>query len=261
MSFILRSHQDRYRQRARENFYRGVSVFAFVAGAIAIGYFAGQKKNEQEGRFYYQKKQELESQFIKAEDEVSRLRANYQTLRLQYEQLQADYKRHVPQGDFNVLINMVREQLDKGLTIERMAQIIRSAQPPQNCTPAITKRFIVSTSAYKGPESVITFADGAITVKGTGDASINSKGVNEAWFDPGKPVKLSFTIIGGRKEVKEGLLPFHHTIILRNKEHRFTISQGPQSFIVITGDYCDYQESPTMSFKTSAAVFSASGSM
>lgn len=252
MSFILRSHQDRYRQRARENFYRGVSVFAFIGCAVALGYFAGYKTNEQEGRFYHQKKAELESQFQKAEEEVSRLRANYQTLRLQYEQLQADYKRRVPQGDFGVLTNMVREQLDKGLTIERMAQIIRSAQPPQNCTPAITKRFIVSTPAYKGPESVITFADGAITVRGSGDASINSKGEDEAWFDPGKPVKVTFTIIGGKKETKEALLPFHHTIILRNKEHRFTISQGPQSFIVITGDNCDYQESATMPLKTSA---------
>lgn len=124
-----------------------------------------------------------------------------------------------------------------------MVQIIRAAQPPQNCSQAVNKRFVLSTPSYKGPQSGVTFADGTVTVSGSGDSSISSKQEKEAWFDPGKPITVVFTVIGGKKETKTGLLPLHHTIILGNKEYRFTISEGPRSFIVISSDYCDYMES------------------
>ncbi len=261
MAFILRSHRDRYRQRAQENFYRGVALLACFAAVLTVGYIVGQKKTEQENRVMREKAVELQAQANSFDSEMANLRAAYQTLRVQYEQLQSRFDRSVPQGEFGMLTALVREQMDKGLPVERLAQIIRSAQPPQNCTQPMNKRFIVSTSAYKGPQSVITFGDGAITVSGSGEPSINSKQEKEAWFDPGKPVEVVFTIIGGKKEVKKGLLPMHHMIILRDKEYRFTISEGPQSFIVVTGDSCDYQESAVSPMKTSYFTSSSDSSM
>jgi hypothetical protein len=261
MAFILRSHRDRYRQRAQENFYRGVALLACFAAAVTLGYVVGQKKTEQENRVMREKAIELQSAANKSENEISGLRAAYQTLRVQYEQLQSTYNSRVPQGEFGQLVGLVREQLDKGLPFDRLAQIIRAAQPPQNCTQPMNKRFIVSTSAYKGPQSVITFGDGAITLSGNGEPSINSKQEKEAWYDPGKPVEVVFTIIGGKKEVKKGLLPMHHTIILRDKEYRFTISEGPQSFVVVTGDSCVYPETAINKLKTSQWTSSSDSSM
>jgi hypothetical protein len=245
MGFILRSHRDRYRQKARENFYRTFAVLACFIAAVVIGYVGGQKKYAQEMRQLRQHADELQEQTAKAEKSAMDMQTNYQTLSVQYTQLQGNYKRDVPQGDLGLLTSLVREQLDKGLAVERMAQIIRAAQPPQNCSAPINKRLIVSTPSYKGPNSAITFADGLITLKSTGEPSINNKQEQEAWFDPGKPVTVNFTIIGGKNEDKTGLLPLHHTIILKGKEYRFTISEGPHSFIVITSDNCDYPEALT----------------
>ena len=242
MSFVLRSHRDRYRQRSRENLYKSLAVFACFAATLVIGYVGGQKKQEQEVRQLRQLTEQSVEQKSTAENESSKLQSSYQTLTIKYKQLTDQYNRDVPHGDLGLLTSLVREQLDKGLAVDRMAQIIRSAQPPQNCSNAINKRFIITTPNYTGPESVITFADGVITVKGVGESSINAKKEKEAWFDPGKPVTITFTIIGGKSEDKTGLLPLHHTIIYKNKEYRFTVSEGPRSFVSIASDNCDYPE-------------------
>jgi hypothetical protein len=243
MSFILRNHRDRYRQRARQDLYRGSLIIISFIMAILLGYVGGQKRHSQEMRYLKQQNEELKEVTSSSEQKVTHAQANLQTLMIKYKQLDSQYNRDVPKGDLGLLTALVKEQLDKGLAVERMVQIIRAAQPPRNCTPAISKRFILSTPAYKGPESAVTFADGTVTLSGSGESSINSKQEKEAWYDPGKPVSVTFTIIGGKKEVKSGLLPLHHTIILRNKEYRFTISEGPRSFIVISSDSCDYIES------------------
>ena len=243
MSFVLRSHRDRYRQRAREGFYRSLMILMCIIVALILGYIAGQKKQEQDIRQLRNQNSELQDKAHEAEQDVTRYQADHQTLLVKYRQLESRYKRDVPQGDLGLLTSLVREQMDKGLAVERMAQIIRAAQPPQNCSQAVNKRFILSTPAYKGPESAITFAEGAITIRGSGQSSINAKQEKEAWFDPGKPITIKFTLIGGKTEEKTGLLPMHHTIIMRDKEHRFTISEGPRSFVIVSGDYCDYPES------------------
>lgn len=243
MSFILRSHHDRYRERARQSLQRNITVIAAMIAALLLGYVAGHKKHEQETRQLSQQNNDLQSYSKEAEQQSTTLQAQLQTLLIKYRQLETQYKRDVPQGDLGLLTALVKEQLDKGLAVDRMIQIIRAAQPPRNCSQPVNKRFILSTPAYKGPDSGVTFADGAITVSGSGEPSINSKQEKEAWFDPGKPVTLNFTIIGGKKETKTGLLPLHHTIILRDKEYRFTISEGPRSFIVLSSDSCDYTES------------------
>lgn len=244
MSFMLRSHHDRYRQKAREHVYRNMTIAACLLFAIITGYFIGQKRQEQDARQLQQHAQELEAGTKKAEQLTGQLQADHQTLQIQYKQLQDRYQKDVPQGDLALLSNLVKEQLDKGMATDRLVQIIRSAQPPTNCSQAISKRFILSTLAYKGPQSAVTFADGAITVKGNGEPSINSKQEKEAWFDPGKPVEIDFSAIDGKKEAKTGLLPLHHTMIVQNKEYRFTISEGPRSFIVVTSDNCDYTGNP-----------------
>jgi len=243
MSFILRSHHDRYRQRAREGLYRNAMITASIIAALLIGYVGGNKKSEQETRQLVGQAKEIQASAAQAEQQSTKAQADYQTLNIKYQQLESQYARDVPQGDLGLLTALVKEQLDKGMPVDRMIQIIRAAQPPRNCSPSQNKRFILSTPAYKGPDGAITFADGAITVTGNGEPSINSKQEKEAWFDPGKPVHITFSVIGGKKETKTGLLPIHHTIILRDKEYRFTISEGPRSFISVSSDNCDYTES------------------
>jgi hypothetical protein len=93
---------------------------------------------------------------------------------------------------------------------------------------------------YNGPQGAVSFGNGVVTVAGEGAASVNPTGKAEAWYDPGKPVKITFTEIGGKQTVKEGLLPIQHSLVVGNKEYRFTVAAGERSFISVTSDSCDY---------------------
>lgn len=243
MSFMLRSHHERYNQRSRQSFYRGALVLGCIIVAIMIGYGSGQKKNDQELRMMRRQTKELQKNYEQNQQQLTQLQADLQTQLIKFQQLENQYERDVPQGDLGLLMALLKEQMEKGMAVERMVEIIRAAEPPQNCSQAVNKRFILSTPAYKGPESAVTFAEGMITMLGKGQASNSGNQEKEAWFDPGKPVTIIFKIAGGKSEEKTGLLPLQHTIILRDKEYRFTISEGPRSFVVVSSDNCDYKTS------------------
>ena len=243
MSFILKSHHDRYKERTRENIYRSITTLALVIVAVIIGYYIGDRKNEQDARQIQINNQTLKEISLQNEKEKSNLEAQYQILQVQHQQLQEKFERLLPQGESAYLCNLIQEQLERGMNPRRLEQVIHSTEPPQNCSEAQSKRFILSTPIYKGPQSAVTFSDGAIIVSGTGEPSINNKRNKEAWFDPGKPITMVFNIVGGQKEEKTGLLPLTHSLIHQNREYRFTISEGPRSFVVVTSDSCDYRES------------------
>lgn len=242
MSFVLRSHHDRYRQRARESFVRTLLVCALLAGTLICGYLIGQQRQKLALSQTKIVLRDVRERAEQSEAAMTALRSKNETLSIALQQLQTSYNNKIPQGDLLNLMNLVQEQLDKGMSVERISQILKAARPPQNCSAPLSKRFILSTPAYEGPESKITFAEGAITVSGNGEASINSSGSKEAWFDAGKKVKITFTQTGGLQEIKEGILPLHHTIIRNDKEYRFSVSEGPRSFVVVTSDSCDYLE-------------------
>lgn len=242
MSFVLRSHQDRYRQRARESFLRTFVVCSLLAGTLICGYLIGQQRQKMAHNQTKIVLQDVRERAEQSEAAMTALRSKNETLSIALNQLQTSYNTKIPQGDLLSLMTLVQEQLDRGMSVERISQILKAARPPQNCSAPLSKRFILSTPAYEGPESKITFAEGAITVSGNGEASINSSGSKEAWFDAGKKVKITFTQTGGLQVVKEGILPLHHTIIRNDKEYRFSVSEGPRSFVVVTSDSCDYLE-------------------
>ena len=217
-------------------------VCCLLGACLVSGYLIGQQRQKLTLEQTKIVLHDVRERADKSEAAMTDLRSRNETLSIELQQLKTTYQTQIPQGDLLVLTNLLQEQLDKGMSVERVSQIIRAARPPQNCSAPVSKRFILSTPAYEGPESKITFAEGAINVSGTGEASINTTGSKEAWFDAGKKVKIVFTQTGGMQEIKEGILPIHHTIIRNDKEYRFSISEGPRSFVVVTSDSCDYLE-------------------
>lgn len=242
MSFILRSHHDRYRQRNRESLIRTIVTLCLVGTALTCGYLFGQQRSVVAHDQMKSMFQDMQKRAQHSEAAMINLRSQNETLAIELKQLRTQYETQVPTGDMESLVQLIKEQLNKGMSVTRLSQIIKAARPPQNCSAAQSKRFILSTSAYEGPESKITFAEGMIAISGSGEATVNARGEKEAWFDAGKKVRITFTQPGGIQEIKEGILPLQHTIIRNDKEYRFSISQGPRSFVVVTSDNCDYLE-------------------
>lgn len=240
MNFMMYDTGGRSRRRAAER--RRKIIMTLILIALVCGFFfwwGGETVRSSEVA-YKQRAEELQKTHDELRQTITTLQSEVESTRVRYQQLEARYQQEVPQGAFKQLTDLVKKRLDAGIKPERLSFIIDSARPPKNCTAPAAKRFVVKTPVYSGPHGTVAFGNGAITVTGEGQSSVGSSGNPEAWYDPGKPVKVKFIEIGGKETVKESLLPIQHSMVLGNKEYRFTVAAGERSFITVTSDSCDY---------------------
>jgi len=190
---------------------------------------------------YKQQALALVSEKSEMESKLTELKASMQSSQIRYEQLTEKYNTEVPTGKLKELTDLVSRQLKDGINSKRLAFVIESARPPKNCSQPITKRFVIKTPAYRGPDSYVVFGSGAITITGEGEAAKSNTGKAEAWYNPGKEVKIIFTQLGGAQSAEKiERLPIHYSMVIGDKEHRFTVAKGNRSFVKVTADYCDY---------------------
>lgn len=230
---------SRYRRRANERKRKMMTMVVFFIIFAAFFYWLGGQVVRSSEAAFKQQAIKLKDEKQALEENLTQLDANLQTLKMEYEKLLTQYDREVPTGDLKELADLTRKQLEDGIAKDRLEFVIRSARPPRNCTNPETKRFVVRTPYYNGPDSFVSFVNKSLTITANGEAAVTN-GQNEAWFDPGKPVTVKFTRLGGKDVVKEGLLPMHYSLVSGDKEHRFTIAKGNRSFIEVTSDSCDY---------------------
>lgn len=235
---------DRYRRRASSRLAGVLGVFIFMGLSCAFGYWLGGQTTANRAVYLQSQLEEQLKIGEQLQSHVTELSAEAQTANTRYEQLQATVAETIPEGPMQDLITILRKQLDEGMDPQRLEFVIRSARPPRNCTEPETKRFVISTPANTGPDSQIEIADGAIVIKGTGISAANSKGQKEAWYDSSKAVTIEFIVEPGtesaRTDKKVKTMPLHHSVVLGNREYRFTVEEGAQSFARVTFDSCDY---------------------
>ncbi len=227
------------RRNAQRNRRLGIILF-FIACLCGVCYWWGGERERTSQVAYKEQATKLQDEREKLDQTITELRSEVQSTVVRYQQLEEKYKQEVPQGVYGQLTALLKKQLDGGIKPERLSLAIESARPPKNCTEPAVKRFVVKTPVYSGPQGAVAFGNGVVTVAGDGAASVNATGNVEAWYDPGKKVKITFTEIGGKQTVKEGLLPVQHSLVVGNKEYRFTVAAGERSFMSVTSDSCDY---------------------
>lgn len=240
MGFVMHDLGGRYSRRASERRRK----FFFVAFGLfclaAVSYWWGGEHVRSSEVAYKQQALKLQEERAMLEQAITTLRSDVQSTQVRHQQMEAKYLAEVPQGEFKTLTDLVKKQLDAGIKPQRLAFVIEAARPPKNCTEPVVKRFVVKTPIYSGPHGSVAFGNGVVTVTGEGQSAISPSGQKEAWYDPGKPVKIVFVEIGGKETVKEGLLPIQHSLVVGSKEYRFTVAAGDRSFISVTSDSCDY---------------------
>ncbi len=239
MSFSAYNPYDRYRQRSAIRTTKFIALFFFFLAIFGGGYWVGGMRYQQNMYILQEEKRILSEGSEQAQSDMIELRAEAQTSNVRLEQLRATYEELISQGVMRDIITLVRKQIDQGVDAERLKSIILSARPPQNCSDPENKRFVVSTPVYKGPRSAASI-NGVISVAGSGTSSKNNNGSKEAWFDPEQPIDVTFKAKGVKLQKKKGLLPLRHSMIVKDKEYRFTITEGAKSFVKVTFDHCDY---------------------
>ncbi len=241
MSLSSYNPRDRYRERSVKRFNRAILLLILLGGCVATGFVVGRQNATVQLATLKQDMIQRDKQLKDLQTELTTVRADAQTAASRLELLRAQYEKDLPQGGpTREIFEMVRKQIDDGMAPERLAFVIRSARPPRNCSDPSSKRFVARTPAYKGPSSVVTVGEGAVTIEGTGVSARGRAGQVEAWFDPNQKVSVIFKTADGEEEKKEGVLPFQHSIIASGREYRFTLSEGEKSFVKVTFDSCDY---------------------
>lgn len=236
---------DRYRRRFAERL-AGIAAVVFILGlAGGFGFWLGGLHAAQKIVYLQGLVDEQRTQSETMQTTLTELSAEAKTAVMRYDQLQETYQQAIPSGGaVEALVALVKKQLDEGMDPQRLEFVIRSARPPRNCTEPETKRFVIATAANSGPASQVEIAEGAVVIKGTGVSATNTKGEAEAWYDPSKNITLEFASKDGltepKLEKKAGALPLHHSLVVGNREFRFTIEEGARSFAKVVFDSCDY---------------------
>jgi len=231
--------QSRYKARAMQKAGNTITILIVIFLSVCMGFWVGKQYGVERSISLKEEVEQLTKERNELQQGLTTLRAEAQTANTRYEQIKAEYNAQIPEGPMQDLTRLIREQLNQGMAPERLSFVIKSARPPTDCTEPETKRFIVSTPTYTGPDSTVSVADAAIIITGKGVSAFNKEGAPEAWYDPAQPVEIVFNANGVR-EVKKGNFPIRHSVVAANREYRFTIEEGAKSFAKVIFDSCAY---------------------
>lgn len=230
---------NRYRERSKHRMTNAISMILVIALSSCVGFWMGKQYGVEKVISQKDLVEELTRERNLLQNSLTELRAEAQTANTRYEQIKAEYNALMPEGPMQDLTRLVREQLTQGMAPDRLAFVIKSARPPTDCTDPETKRFVVSTPTYTGPASNVVIADSGIVISGKGSSAFNKDGKAEAWFDPAQNVEITFSSPAGQ-EVKKGIFPIRHSVVVGSREYRFTIEEGAKSFAKVVFDSCAY---------------------
>lgn len=231
---LLYDPEKRYRRRRARALLRNLFLLAVLAVAVIFAYQAGVE--ETKGR---EERLRAEIGALEAENaDLQRDVARADSARETAEQSLEDLRQRVPSDELLRLSALIAAKLDEGVALERIEFLIATASQPLDCSGTETKRFILATPAYSGPNTSVGFADGRINVSGIGENARSLNGGILGWFDPEKPVTITFTVIDGDQTQVSGDLPLRHSVLLGGEEYRFMVSAAEQSVVNVTSDRC-----------------------
>jgi hypothetical protein len=230
------------RRRRRLRFVKWIVVVGLLAGLGMAAYETGSVLAQREVARLGDEVASLQRQVEVLRRQNAHLATDAGAARLRERDLRLRYEADVPDGAAKALLDRIRARLADGVSAERLDFMISSATGAPACDgQPVTKRFMVRTPLTRGANDAAGFADRTISVSATGASATSEGGAPEAWFDPGKPVVLSFVGLGGKTVTVDGLLPLHKSLLHNGSEYRFTAAIGERrGFIDITADRCDF---------------------
>jgi hypothetical protein len=233
-------------RRKREAAKRRLAVLKWMlligglAGLGWIAYAAGSELARHEVR-------KLEEQIVVLEGNLSGRVEEAETLLGQRDDalerlttLQSRYEKDAPTGKPREIFELMRQQLDSGVSEDRLRFLIGTAGEAVRCdgNPE-EKRFIVQTGLTRGKNDWVAFAGQTVVVRAKGEPVKTSDGRAQAWFNEEQPVTVTFTKIDGGESEAVGILPLHHSVIRGANEYRFVLTKSTaRGFLQITSERC-----------------------
>lgn len=237
--------EDRNRKRRRRQVVGFLVRWTLVIlVGVGVGFWAydiGSEIAREDVRNLDDRLQTANDEVMRLNSEVAGLNAALRTERDRVAEWQQRYDADVPDEAEQALLTAARERADAGVPLERLAEVVRLARDDVDCEPlGETKRFVVKNPIYQGSNDFVTFANGAVTITAEGEPAQTADGRPQAWFDTSKPIRARFAHVGGETAEVDGQLPIHHAVVAGQREYRFSLVEGPRSFIQVTGEVCPY---------------------
>ena len=155
--------------------------------------------------------------------------------------LQRSYDADVPQGQTRELLDLLQQRLKDGMPAVRLEFLLREARVERKCDPpSETKRLLVHTSVTPTPAATAGFAKNQITVSVEGAPQRKPDGRTDPIFDPQQPVTLHLLRIGRDVAKAEGRLPLSHSLVLGDREFRFTVKAADKGQAELIAQVCDF---------------------
>ena len=241
----MATYGERQRQRRWRRFTTNMIMVVVAAVIIfALGRYAYQKGTDLARTDVVQLEQEittLSDRLRQMETENNELHGELAAEKVRVQDLRQQYERDVPTGAIKQLLELARKKLTDGVDVARLAFVVGAAENTRDCkTQSATRRFLVKTPIYQGANDSVSFAANTITVTATGPSATDEAGNPEAWFDPAKPISVQFARIGGGQSNAQGILPMHHSVVIDDREYKFSIIAGGRGFANVTGIECSY---------------------
>jgi cell division protein FtsB len=239
-----------YRRKSRRGGERRkaflLSLLKLVLAVSAFGltayysYEVGLRVAQGETSSLKDKLEETTQEAHKQQEQAVGDRAALNEARKQAEDFKALYEQVKPTEDIKELTTILRAKLAEGLDSHRLGMVIKTAQNPHDCEQPATRRFLVRTPRYKGPDTNTSVRLGdLVTLSADG---VGGNGGHEQWFDAERPIKLH-VVAGGVKDADvSGRLPIEHMVVVKNSEFRFTISAATsRGFVEVVSQRCEYR--------------------
>ena len=233
------------RAKRRRKFWWGVIKWLIalaIIGALGVkAYYTGSDIAQRDLIAEQEKTARLTGELASLNQSVEDLQAQLDSAKRSASDWQKKYETDVPTGALKDVLDLASGKLDSGVEMDRLRFLIDSAQNERSCDKApVTKRFFVGTDLYSGANDSVTFAKSAITITAKGESAKDAAGNVEAWYDAAQPLNVNFTLLGGKNIEESGKLPLHRSVVINNSEYRFSLTEGPRGFVIISGDRCDY---------------------
>ncbi|MEO0392079.1 MAG: hypothetical protein AAF213_02400 [Pseudomonadota bacterium] len=233
------------RREKRKRMLRRMRMMIFL-GCVILAGIAGFQYGQRE---YVSQEASLKAEIDtlkKAQQDLitglAQVQADADETKADLADLQAAYERDVPQGDILSIANLATDRLADGVPFERLRFVLSQVTEGDDCGGIEVKRFRPRTPVTPADsvDDIVSFADGSILITGRGEAALDDEQNALFWYDPDQPVAVNIRLLDGRLIPIAGSLPLRHQMVIDGEEHRFNISAGPRSFLLVTYQRCPF---------------------
>ncbi len=221
--------QNKYRQKQLKTILSVIIKLIIFSLIFVMGWWLGNsdklvliQENEKIIAQFNEKKDNLERQLIDIRLKLKEANLTLDTQNIK--SLNSDFGRDAK--------NLLASNLAKGIPEETIVNNLRLLGTNKVCSGFQYKELPVSTQSFTPPRSILLLLSGSLKIKAEGN--INDISNDNPYFNPAKPLRITF-IYFGNNDLVEGNLPISKNILAGRFSVKIKVLKSKVRGVVIVG--------------------------